>query len=119
MITITVTGRLTDDPHQKDINGKKVVSFGIASRSFGPSGDTTIFIDVNIWGPRSNAAVQYMKKGDTVTVCGKLLPVKVYKETAYLKMDAYDFTLPIRSNNGQTRSENLNETPDVEEDMPF
>ena len=116
MITLTITGRLTNDPQIKQIGDRQATSFGIASTHKTRNGSETTFVDVTIWGPRGEVAQKYMHKGDTITVVGKMLPVKVSDEKAYVKIDAHDFTLPPYGVHSGASPQAQSEADD---DMPF
>lgn len=116
MITLTITGRLTNDPQVKQIGDRLATSFGIASSQKTKNGKETTFVDVTIWGPRGEIAKKYILKGQTITVVGKMLPVKVVGEKVYIKIDAHDFTLPeFGLNSGASTTAES----ELDEDMPF
>ena len=116
MITLTITGRLTNDPQVKQFGDRQATSFGIASSQKTKNGTETTFVDVTIWGPRGEVAQKYMHKGETITVVGKMLPVKVSNEKAYIRIDAHDFTLPAF---GVDSGASLKAQSESEDDMPF
>jgi single-stranded DNA-binding protein len=115
MITLTITGRLCYDPETRQAGGKEVTKVTVASRYKGGLDAQTIFVDVSIWGPRGAVAKQYMKKGDTVSFVGKMLPIKIANGNAYIHLDAYDFTLPAKGS-ALSEPEPVKEEND---DLPF
>jgi len=96
MNTIVVTGRLTRDPEIKYLdNGKAVASVSIADNQKIKGESVAIFFDCSIWGARAETFAEWCKKGDTVSIAGKLLPPHVKGDKAYLKVEVTDFSLPL------------------------
>lgn len=96
MNTICVIGRLTKDPEIKYLEGgQSVTSLSVADNQRQKGEKVTLFFDVTIWGKRGETAAEYLKKGQEAAFCGKLLPVYVKGEKAYLKVEAYDFSLGL------------------------
>ena len=99
MINMTASGNLGRDPEQSETKtGKKVTNFSIGCRT---GQDETTWVKCTVWGNRGDVVMQYMHKGNRVTVAGSAklneyetkegLPGKA------LEMDVNDFTLPERS----------------------
>ena len=116
MITLTITGRLTADPQVKQIGDRQATTFALASTHKTKNGSETTFVDVTVWGPRGEVAKKYMHKAETVTVVGKMLPIKVVGEKAYIKIDAHDFTLPAF---GVMSGSSTTAESEQDDDMPF
>lgn len=96
MNTITVIGRLTKDPEIKWLEGgQAVTTLSVADNQKVKGEKVTLFFDVTIWGKRGETAAEYLKKGQEAAFSGKLLPVYVKGEKAYLKLEAYDFSLGL------------------------
>lgn len=76
---VIMMGNLTRDPELKQIaSGQAVCRLGLASnRSFknrqtGESTQEVCFIDVDVWGPQAESCQQYLQKGRTVLIEGRL-----------------------------------------------
>ena len=71
---ITITGNLGRDPELKYMSdGKAVASFTVAvTDGFGDK-KKTIWFKVSVWGKPAENANQYLRKGSTVLVEGKLV----------------------------------------------
>lgn len=68
---ITIAGRLVEDPVRKEVNGRVVTSFRIASgRSGSKSG--RLWMDVDTWGQLAGTCHQHLGKGRHVLVSGRL-----------------------------------------------
>lgn len=89
---IILVGNLTRDPEHKQLtSGQSVCSLNLASsRSYTNKQNGTTqevcFIDVNVWGSQAESCNQYLSKGKSVLVEGRL------------KLDTWD------DQNGQKRS---------------
>lgn len=68
MITVTVIGRLGADPDAKEINGKELCNLRVASKEFG----TTEWIGVVCYGKDAAFCKEYLNKGDSVAISGRL-----------------------------------------------
>jgi len=99
MLNITAQGNIGKDPELKQVGSNQVANFSLAANT---GKDETTWLNCNIWGPRADVAMQYLKKGSKITIVGRA------KNTAYLKkdgsagcsleVDVNDFTLPLRGN---------------------
>lgn len=75
---VTLMGNLTRDPELRTTpNGQSACSFSLAlNRSYkNPSGEwveATDFADVVAWGPLGERCNEYLKKGSTALVSGRL-----------------------------------------------
>lgn len=77
--TTTITGNLVRDPELRFTgSGQPVANFAVADnrrwtdRSTGEWNETTTYLDVAAWGPLGEHAGQSLRKGDRVTVTGRL-----------------------------------------------
>lgn len=74
--TLILTGRLVQDPELRETDsGKKVTNVTLAiPRSYkNANGEyDTDFIDCSIWNGIAKATTEYAKKGDIITVKGRL-----------------------------------------------
>ena len=75
----TITGNLVRDPELRHTgSGQTVANFSVADnrrwadRSTGEWNETTTYLDVVAWGPLSEHAAASLRKGDRVTVTGRL-----------------------------------------------
>jgi len=76
---VIMMGNLTRDPEQRTLpSGQMVCRFGLAcNRSFknrqtGSVTQEVCFIDVDVWGPQAETCQQYLSKGRSVLVEGRL-----------------------------------------------
>ena len=95
MLNITAHGNLGKDPEIKKVNDMQVASFSLAVRT---GKDETTWIDCTVWGKRAETVVNYLHKGDKITVAGNG-KVRVYQkkdgtEGRSLDLRVSDFTLP-------------------------
>ncbi len=67
MLNMTAHGNLGRDPELKEVGSSQVASFSIAART---GKDQTTWIDCSVWGKRADTVMQYLHKGDRVTVVG-------------------------------------------------
>ncbi|MCK4908622.1 MAG: single-stranded DNA-binding protein [Planctomycetes bacterium] len=71
-------GNLTRDPELRYTpDGKPVCSFGLAVNNFyttssGEKKQDTVFIDITVWGKQAENCAEYLKKGRTAFVDGRL-----------------------------------------------
>lgn len=71
---IALTGRLTDEPKQKDWQGTTIVSFSMAVNTTKKEGDKYIsdFYNVTVWGKPGEFILPRVSKGSLVQVYGDL-----------------------------------------------
>ncbi len=75
--SVLVEGNLTQDPESKTFeNGTELCKFSLAYNRSYKSQDTVkeevSFFNVEIWGERAQACMQYLQKGKKVRVIGRL-----------------------------------------------
>ena len=71
---ITITGNLGRDPEMTYLSdGKAVTSFSLAVTDGFGDRKKTIWFKVSVWGKPAENANQYLRKGSTVLVEGKLV----------------------------------------------
>lgn len=72
--TCTVTGRLTRDPELRSTNsGTSVANTAVAVERYRKDQDNDVsFLDLTIWGNFAELVAKKARKGDTVTVAGRL-----------------------------------------------
>jgi len=76
---IIIMGNLTRDPEYKQLNsGQSVCRLGLASnrqfknRQTGTMSQEVCFVDVDVWGPQADTCQQYLQKGRSVLIEGRL-----------------------------------------------
>lgn len=76
---VIMMGNLTRDPEVKQLtSGQSVCRFSIASsrqyknRQSGSVTQEVCFIDIDVWGPQADVCKQYLNKGKSVLVEGRL-----------------------------------------------
>ena len=99
MLNMTAHGNLGRDPELKQTNNNsQVANFSIAART---GKDETTWIDCSVWGKRADTVMQYLHKGDRVTVVGsgriRTFDKKDGSEGKSLELNVSDFTLPAKS----------------------
>jgi single-strand DNA-binding protein len=85
MITVTVTGNLTDDPHtfqtRDSTTGCELrVAVNLPSRT-GTGNDITRYLKVVTFGVLAIHAAESVRKGDRVTICGHDLTSEAWLST--------------------------------------
>lgn len=74
---VILLGRVGKDPEIKDVNGKKVASFSLATSEkykdkSGEVKESTEWTNIVIWDKLAEVVEKYVKKGDMLYVEGKL-----------------------------------------------
>lgn len=76
---IIMIGNLTRDPELKQLSsGQSVCRLGLASnrqfknRQTNQMVQEVCFIDIDVWGPQANSCSQYLKKGKSILIEGRL-----------------------------------------------
>tara|TARA_R100001510_G_scaffold10457_1_gene8026 strand:- start:479 stop:796 length:318 start_codon:yes stop_codon:yes gene_type:complete len=97
MLNITAHGNIGKDPELKETSSSQVANFSIATRT---GKDETTWINCQVWGKRADTVMQYMHKGDKITVCGqgklKEYDRKDGGKGFSLQLNVSDFTLPAK-----------------------
>ena len=72
---VSLTGRLTKDPTQKDWQGTTVVSFSVAVNTNKKKGDDYVadYYNVSVWGKQGEFILPRIEKGTLVQVYGDLV----------------------------------------------
>ena len=68
MLNITAVGRLGKDPEQKQTGDLLVTKFSLAVNT---GKDETTWMDCAVFGNRGNVLVQYVSKGQQITISGR------------------------------------------------
>ena len=113
---VSLTGRLTKDPVQKNWQGTTVVSFSMAVNTTKKEGDKYLsdFYNVSVWGKSGEFILPRISKGSLVQVYGDLM-LQTYKdsnnvEKQSLSVRAID-VLPLSGNKTQKKDNNDGDDP--------
>ena len=97
MLTINATGNLGRDPELKTVKDNEVAEFSIAART---GKDETTWLKCAVWGSRSKTVMEYIKKGDQISISGSGKLVTFDKKDgssgASVEVRVNDFTLPVK-----------------------
>tara|TARA_R100000995_G_scaffold42097_1_gene19621 strand:- start:627 stop:944 length:318 start_codon:yes stop_codon:yes gene_type:complete len=97
MLNITAHGNIGKDPELKETSSSQVANFSIATRT---GKDETTWINCQVWGKRADTVMQYMHKGDKITVCGQGKLQEYDRKDGgkgySLQLNVSDFTLPAK-----------------------
>jgi single-strand DNA-binding protein len=123
---ITIAGNVGKDAATKDVNGNSVTEWSVAV-SNGRDNASTWF-KCSMWGARGGKVAGYIRKGDKITVAGRLT-VGVYDGKPDCKIDVSEVTLqggkqdvPGRSYQDEGDSRPRGAAPtrdDLDDDVPF
>lgn len=69
---VAIQGNLTRDPERRGNNDFTVATFSVAVNEKTKKGDYVSFIDVDVFGKLAEICLQYLKKGSSVIVSGKI-----------------------------------------------
>ena len=91
MIHATCIGNLGQSAEIKQVSGKTVVNFSIATK--GPRRDSaTTWVRCAVWGKRGETVAEYLTKGKQVAVRG-VLTTREHNGKTYVELDADDVEL--------------------------
>ena len=98
MLNITAHGNLGKDPEVKQVKDIQVAEFSLAANT---GKDETTWINCAVWGKRADTVMEYLHKGDKVTVAGSG-KLRTYEkrdgsEGSSLDLRVSDFTLPAKA----------------------
>ena len=112
---VSLTGRLTKDPTQKDWQGTTVVSFTVAVNTTKKEGDKYVsdFYNVSIWGKSGEFILPRVSKGSMVQVYGDLT-LSTYKDSNNVERQSMN----VRATDVLPLSPKKDSTPKTEEE-PF
>ena len=101
MLNVTAVGNLAADPIQRNTqDGTNVTSFTILVNKKGKGEDITTQVVCSIWGNYGNVAMQFLKKGNQVTVSGSAICRSYLRKNgepgASIDLKVNDFVLPQR-----------------------
>jgi single-strand DNA-binding protein len=90
---VILVGNLTRDPETKTIDsGSIVCKFGIAINRKTKNNDETIFVDIVAWEKLAELCQQYLKKGRSVLVEGRLA-IRSYEDNTGVKRKATEVVI--------------------------
>ena len=114
---ISLTGRLTQEPQQKNWQGTTVVSFPMAVNTTKKDGDKYIsdFYNISVWGKSGEFILPRIQKGSMVQVYGDLIlqtytDKKTGAERQSLSVRATD-VLPLTPTKPAAKQDDENEGP--------
>jgi single-strand DNA-binding protein len=90
---IILAGNVTRDPEKKEIpSGSVVTKFGIAVNRKTKNNDETMFVDIVAWEKLAGICEQYLKKGMSVLVEGRLC-IRSYEDKDGTKRKATEVVI--------------------------
>ena len=124
--SITLVGRLGAEPEVKTTkSGLKMASFSVAVDVKGKEKKVTIWPKVTAFGALSDIVSQYVHKGSTVLVEGRLSPdpatgaPKIYSKKDGTQGTSYDIIAEKVQVIGGDKQSNGNAGSDFDVDIPF
>ena len=101
MLNVTAVGNLAADPVQRNTqDGTNVTNFTLLVNKKGKGEEITTQVVCSIWGNYGNVAMQFLKKGNQVTVSGSGVCRSYLRKTgepgASIDLKVNDFVLPQR-----------------------
>tara|TARA_R100001594_G_scaffold150505_1_gene212013 strand:- start:583 stop:960 length:378 start_codon:yes stop_codon:yes gene_type:complete len=122
LATVTMIGRLTRNPEQKDAGNSKVAKFSLAVNGY--KKDDVSFFDCEAWGKLSDVVQQYCTKGKQVGVSGTIRIDRYEDKDGNARQRAVisvrDLTLLGSKEGGQSEAPKQ-EAPrqEIPDDLPF
>jgi single-strand DNA-binding protein len=90
---VILVGNLTKDPETKTLDGGRAVcKFGIAVNRRTKEKDETMFVDIVAWEKLADLCQQYLKKGRSVLVEGRLA-IRSYEDQNGVKRKATEVVI--------------------------
>jgi single-strand DNA-binding protein len=90
---VILVGNLTKDPETKKLDsGSSVCKFGLAVNRRNKSTDETMFVDISAWEKTGELCQQYLKKGRSVLVEGRLA-IRSYEDKDGMKRKATEVVI--------------------------
>lgn len=122
MQTITIAGRIGRDAETRTAGSDTVTGFTVAVDQRNGRDKTTNWWRVSIWGKRGEALVQYLRKGDNITVSGEF-SLTEYDGKPQLNIRANEVALQggqkAERQEGRQQSQQSNDGWADLEDAPF
>ena len=102
MNVCTFVGRLGRDSEKKELGDNTVLNFSLASDVGYGDKKSTLWVNCAVWGKRADTVMEYLHKGDKITVAGsgKLQEYTRSKDNSKgysLQLRVSDFTLPPKT----------------------
>ena len=100
MLNVTAVGNLAKDPEQRQLDGIAVTQFTLLTNKTIKGEKVTSSLTCTVWGKRGQTVMDYIKKGDQITVSGSAT-IGAYlrnggEPAGVIKLRVDDFTLPAR-----------------------
>ncbi len=100
MLNVTALGNVAADPQVRHAGDTSVASFRLLVNKKIKGEDLITQIDCSVWGKRAQIVMDYIKKGDQITVSGSAT-VRAYlrkngEPGGCLDLRVDDFSLPAR-----------------------
>jgi single-strand DNA-binding protein len=90
---VILVGNLTRDPESKTIDsGSSVCKFGLAVNRKTKSNEETMFVDIVAWEKLAELCQQYLTKGRSVLVEGRLV-IRSYEDNTGVKRKATEVVI--------------------------
>jgi single-strand DNA-binding protein len=90
---IILVGNLTKDPESRNLeSGSIVCKFGLAVNRRSKNNDETIFVDIVAWDKLAEICQQYLTKGRSVLVEGRLV-IRSYEDQQGVKRKATEVVI--------------------------
>jgi single-strand DNA-binding protein len=118
MQTIIIAGNVGKDAATKQVNGNTVTEWSVAVSNVRDNAST--WFKCSLWGTRGEKVAGYIRKGDKITVAGKLT-VGVYDGKPDLKIDVSEVTLQGGKQDAPRQTGSAAPPPpnDLDDDVPF
>lgn len=100
MLNVVAVGRLAADPQVRQAGDTPVASFCLLVNKKIKDEDITSSIECSVWGRRGQVCMDFLKKGDQITVSGSAT-VRAYlrkngEPGGSLDLNVADFSLPAK-----------------------
>jgi len=127
MNSVLIIGNLTRDPELKRVGEYDLVNFAVAVNDGYGDRKKTFFFDCSVWGKKAKTFIDYCKKGNKVSLTGKLeqqtweTSSREKRSKIIINCNDFDLLTPRDSqsqNNYSNQHSSFEPIPD-EEDMPF
>ena len=123
---VQIIGNLGRDVEIKEVGSTKVASFSVAvTEKFknrdGQQQEKTEWVNVELWARLAEIAEQYLKKGSSVYVEGKL-ETQTWEKDGEKKYKTLvrGFSMQMLGGRGENQGQSFNQAPKaVEDDLPF
>jgi hypothetical protein len=115
---ITVYGHLGKDAEVKDVNGRRVMEFSIASNHKIKGEKVVVWRKVTFWDDNYRKIEEYLKKGSGLIVSGEELPPTIYEGKVQLTMTGKDIMFSPFGNGSEKKDGFVAEPAKEESRLP-